>query len=500
MIDWNITTTPQSNLTRLYPQGKALGGTSTRSHQAFTFGTKGSYQKWADAVDDQSYAFDNFAPYLHKPINFTPPASSRLPNSSAHYASNLLNDTSGPLQLTFGAYSWPWSSWVKKAFAQVGIQESQDGFTGGSLHGSGHQLMTVDATLFTKETSESSYLQKLGLQNENLVVYLSSLATRVLFGSSKTAIGVEVDFGGLPLKLLCRKEVILSAGAFRTPQLLMVSGIGPSATLEEHGISVISDLAGVGQNIGDHACVGITRRVNVPTTAELQWNPDVAKEALEDYQSAPPRGPLTTYAGDLLAFEKLPRRYRQKLPASVQKALEEYDDEWPELEYVAFSAYGGPNPGFLGSPEGHNWATLAVALVAPFSRGNVTIRSADTRDNPIVDPAWMSDPRDRQIALQAFRRLQEILNQTSLAPALLGTEAFPPPSSLQTDDQVLSYINLGTNPLFQASGTAKMGRKGDSMAVIDSAARVYGVQNLRVVDASSLSILLPSHIQATVCK
>ncbi len=139
--------------------------------------------------------------------------------------------------------------------------------------------MAVDATLFTKETSESSYLQRLGLQNEKLVVYLSSLATQVLFDSSKTAIGVEVDFGGLPLKPLCREEVILSAGAFRSPHLLMVSGIGPRAALEEHGISVISDLAGVGQNMGDHGCVGITRRVNVPTTAELQWNPRVAKEA-----------------------------------------------------------------------------------------------------------------------------------------------------------------------------------------------------------------------------
>jgi choline dehydrogenase len=112
----------------------------------------------------------------------------------------------------------------------------------------------------------------------------------------------------------------------------------------------------------------------------------------------------------------------------------------------------------------------------------------------------MSDPRDPQIALQAFRRLQDILNSTFLAPVLVGHEAFPPASALETYSQVLEFVNRYTNPLFQASGTAKMGRKSDLMAVMDSKARVFGVNNVRVVDASSLPILLPGHIQATICK
>jgi choline dehydrogenase len=500
MVDWNITTTLQGNLTRLYPQGKALGGTSTRSHQAFMFGTRGSYQAWADALDDDSYSFDAFSPYLHKPINFTPPVSTRLPNSTARYASDLLNHTDGPLQITFGAFAWPWSSWVKRALSQVGVQERQDGFTSGYLHGSGYQLSTMDATSFTKDTSESSYLQKLGLKNEKLIVYTSSLATRVLFDSKKSAIGVEIDFGGLRRFLFTRKEVILSAGAFRSPQLLMISGIGPKETLNEHGINVISDLPGVGQNLGDHSVVGIARRVNVPTTAELQRTPEFAKQSLEQYLSTPPRGPLTSYAGDLVAFEKLPSNYRQKLSGATQRALDEYGEDWPELEYITFSAFGGPNVGFLGSPDGRNWATLAVALVAPFSRGNVTIKSADAHDSPVVDPGWLRDPRDQQMALQAFRRLQEILNHASIAPVLEGNDTFPPSSWIEPDEQALAYIRLANNPLFQASCTAKMGLRGDPMAVIDANARVYGVKNLRVVDSSSLPILLPSHIQGTICK
>ncbi|KAK6063600.1 GMC oxidoreductase [Seiridium cupressi] len=500
IIDWNLTTIPQTGLHRLYPQGKAVGGTSTRSHQAFTFAPKSSYREWADAVDDQSYTWEGFLPHLMRPINFTAPSSFRFPNSTARPPRHWTSHTSGPLQLTFGNYAWPWASWVMKALTGLGFQENPDSFVGGSLHGVGYQLSTLDATSFTKETSDSSYLNRLGMNNENLVVYTNALVTQILFDGSKTAKGVEVDYGGLLLKIACRREIIVSAGAFRSPQLLMLSGIGPKAMLEQHGIPVVSNLAGVGQNLGDQVCVGISRRVNIPTTAELQWNAGAATQALREYESSPPRGPYTTYAGDLLAFEKLPQRYRRELPRPARDSLDALAADRPDLEFVAFSAYGGPHAGFLGSPDGHNWATLAVALASPFSRGNVSIASNRAQDNPLVNPAWMSDPRDVQVALQSFRRLQGILNSTSLAPVLVGHASFPPASALQTDAQVLEFVKTYPNPLFQASGTARMGRKSDPMAVIDSKARVFGVNNIRIVDASSLPILLPGHIQGTICE
>ncbi|WYZ36345.1 hypothetical protein EsH8_XII_000095 [Colletotrichum jinshuiense] len=243
IVDWNLTTTPQAGLHRLYPQGKAVGGTSTRSHQAFTFAPKSSYQEWANAVDDQSYTWEGFYPHLIKPVNFTAPSSYRFPNSTARYPPHWASHTSGPLQLAFSNYAWPWASWVKKALTGLGFEENPDGFVGGSLHGVGYQLSTLD----TKETSDSSYLDRLGMNNENLVIYTNSLVTRILFVASKTANGVEIDYGGLLLKVACRKEVIVSAGAFRSPQLLMLSGIGPKATLEQHGIPVLSELVSTQQ-------------------------------------------------------------------------------------------------------------------------------------------------------------------------------------------------------------------------------------------------------------
>ncbi|OBT56742.1 hypothetical protein VE04_03423 [Pseudogymnoascus sp. 24MN13] len=368
IVDWNLTTTPQAGLHRLYPQGKAVGGTSTRSHQAFTFAPKSSYQEWADIVDDQTYAWEGFTPHLTRPINFTAPSSYRSPNSTARSPLHWTNHTSGPLQLTFGNHAWAWASWVKQALIGLGFQENPDGFVDGSLLGVGYQISTLDATSFTKETSDTSYLNSLGMDNENLVVYTNALATRILFDASKTATGVEFDYGGLLLQISCRKEVIVSAGAFRTPQLLMLSGIGPRATLEKHEIPIISHLPGVGQNLGDQVGAGISPRVDGPTPAELQWNPAAASQALRDYASTPPRGPYTTYAGDLLAFEKLPEPHRRALPPSVRDALDALQADKPELEFVAFSAYGGPQPGFLGSPDGNNWATLAVALASPSSR------------------------------------------------------------------------------------------------------------------------------------
>jgi choline dehydrogenase len=498
--DWGQLTEPQADIVRLYPQGKSLGGSTARGHQTYTFGTTSSYDRWAEIVNDESYMFENFRSWLHKPLNFTRPVLARPANSSVQYAPRLEHDQSGPVSVTFGAYAWPWSSWMQKAFLQAGILKSLNGFTSGSLLGSGYQLMTVDSGTFTKESSETSYLQKLGLGNENLIIYTNVLATKVVFDAKKRAVGVEVDCSGVIVTLLAEEEIILSAGAFRTPQLLMLSGIGPRETLKNYNIPLISELPGVGQDLGDHVAIGIARQVAVTTTAELQWNPDYAHSALEDYRSDGPKGPFTTYVGDLLAFEKLPSRFLRRLSPSTQQTLDALPSDWPHVEHVALSLYAGPSKGFLGSPDGRNWATLATAMVSPFSRGNVTINSTDPHTNPIVNPAYFSDERDIELAIQAFRRVQDILNQTSLSDVLVGTESFPPSSLVETDEDVSRFVKIAATSLFQASGTAKMGRKGDPTAVIDSKARVFGVSNLRVVDASSFPLLMPSHIQATICK
>lgn len=503
MVDWNFTTTPQTgedDQVKLYPRGKTLGGSSARNYQAYHLGTNGSYQQWADSVGDDSYKMENFAQYFHKSLNFTPPASSRAANGTAQFAQDLLLDDQGPLQVTYGAHSWAFSSWAQLALSQVGMGTRADGFTNGALHGNAYIPMTVDATTFTRDSSETSYLQRLGMDNPNLIVYPSTLGKHILFDSDKTATGVEVDFGGLPLTLFARNEVIVSGGAFQSPQILMVSGIGPKATLDKFNIPVIADLAGVGQNLWDHLLGGISYHVNVETTARMSSDAAFRQNAFEQYLSEPPRGPLTSFASDLYAFEKLPERYRSKLSNSTLQGLQQYATDWPELEYFTNSGYNGPQQGYIGSPDGLDYGSILVGLVAPLSRGNVTIRSANMADKPIVNPDWLDDPRDQDLVLQAWHRLRGIFASSSIQPVLIGEEAYPGFANATTDEQILAYIRATFGSVPHAACTCKMGRSNDTMAVVDSQARVFGVKGLRVVDAYSFALLPPGHPQATVCK
>lgn len=191
------------------------------------------------------------------------------------------------------------SSRARLALDQLGFPRLR-GFTSGNILGQSYQLLTLDATSMERDSSETSFLRKLGLPNSNLIVYPSTLATKVLFDANKKATGVTIDFGGEPFLLSVKKEVILSAGAFQSPQLLMVSGVGPASTLRTYNIPVVADLPGVGQNMWDHVIGGPSRRVNVLTTTELSINPQFESQALEDYLSEPPKGMLTDAGSDLL--------------------------------------------------------------------------------------------------------------------------------------------------------------------------------------------------------
>jgi len=140
-----------------------------------------------------------------------------------------------------------------------------------------------------------------------------------------------------------------------------------------------------------------------------------------------------------------------------------------------------------------------VALVAPYSRGNITIRSASMADPPVINPDWLTHPSDQAVAVAGYKRARAFWNLSVMAPIRIGTEAFPEPS-VQSDADLLNIIRQSFTTVSHAACTCKMGRKGDPMAVVDSKARVFGVTNLRVVDASSFALLPPGHPVSTVCK
>lgn len=372
-----------------------------------------------------------------------------------------------------------------------------NGFNGGKMLGSAYTTFTIDPTNAERSSSESSFLQA-ALKNTTLQVYKQTLAQQILFNFNKTAIGVSVSTSGVNYTLSAKKEVIVSAGAFQSPQLLMVSGIGPSAILQSLNIPVVKNLPGVGQNLWDQPWFGSSFRVNVPTASSLQSDPAVYAEAIQAYKLEA-TGPLSISSGGVFGWEKLPNATRASLSPSTLSALSQFPTDWPELEWLPASAFLGyqENHQTADPLDGYNYASLGTALITPLSRGNVSINSSSMADAPLINPNYITDPADIEVAIAALKRQRQLWSVLARYNVTIGEEAFPG-VAVQSDSQILNWIRNAVTPIWHAASTCKMGRKNDSMAVIDSQARVFGVQGLRVVDASSFPFLPPGHPQSTV--
>lgn len=286
-------------------------------------------QQWADAVDDKSYTFDEVLPFYKRSTHFTPPNKEvRFSNASAKYVASAFEEKGGPLEISYANYAMPFSTWMKVGMEAIGIKEAQD-FNTGSLLGTQYCSSTIRPGDQTRSSSESSFLQS---PPGSLDVHKNTLAKKVIFDKNKKATGVQIKgpLGGVST-LNASREVIVSAGAFQSPQLLMVSGVGPAETLEEHNIEVVSSLPGVGQNMWDHPFFGPSYRVNVSTFTKIArdllyllgqfLNSVIAK-----------KGPLTNPIADFLAWEKIPEKLRSSFSAQVQKTLRQFPRDWPEAE------------------------------------------------------------------------------------------------------------------------------------------------------------------------
>ncbi|KAJ5274031.1 glucose-methanol-choline oxidoreductase [Penicillium angulare] len=344
----------------------------------------------------------------------------------------------------------------------------------------------------TTRSSSLEYFKEALVESNNVVLYKSTMAKKVIF-KEKKAIGVMVESGGEKYHITAKKEVVVSAGVMRSPQLLMVSGIGPSATLRAYGVDVIADRPGVGQNLSDNVLVGPTYQVEVTTHNSLA-DPAFLADSINQY-NINRTGMLTNVGGDVSAFEKLPL---DMISVSTMRALNEsFPEDWPHIQYLVLDEYfGSGTDSSSGLKDMRQYVAASVGLVATFSRGNVTITSADVRENPVISPNWLADPRDQEVAIAAFRRGRQLFQTASMNPVVVS-EAFPG-ANYTSDSHILEIIRESANSVYNAVGTNRMGRKSDPWAVVDSRCRVIGVQSLRVVDASAFPFLPPGQPSATV--
>lgn len=505
LIDWGISTTPQpgsANRRLHYARGKTFGGSSARNYFLYHRPTVGSHQQWADEAGDDSYLWDNMLPYYKQSVNNTPPNLELYTNTSIKYDAEAFEPVGGPLKTYFGNAIDPFGTWVRQAFAKAGLTPIA-GISSGKLLGSSYSPLTVDPDAAQRSSSEASFLQTALNARTAPIIYPQTLATKIMMNGT-TATGIHAMTAGtfgtpsLNFTLTARKEVILSAGVFQSPQLLMVSGIGECDELAAFDINCTVPLPGVGKNMWDHPVFGISHAVNVNTASAGLNNATLTAELIELYlQKA--SGPLSIFGAGYFGFEKLPEPYRSRLSNSTLEAFAKVPKDWPELEWLPISAYNGYNLNKQTADprDGKNYATLSVALIHPFSRGNVSLNGPNMWDLPKVDPQYYTAPEDIELLLQAFHRNREIW-KIFVELGVADPEEVFPGKDVQTDEQILKWVGESMACVYHAAATAKMGKASDEMAVVDGDAKVHGTKGLRVVDAAALPFLTPGHPQSVI--
>ncbi|KZT25424.1 GMC oxidoreductase [Neolentinus lepideus HHB14362 ss-1] len=488
IVDWNYTTAPQVNLNNrqvAYPRGYILGGSSSTNFMAYTRGSAAPYDQWA-AIGNEGWGWSDVYPYFKKSCEFTAPLANQsyIPYNASVY------DGEGPLQISFGHYIEPISVYFAEALTNktgpnLTMKESNDG----SPIGVAYLATTVNPAHETRDSSWTSF----GIEasnRSNFHVLTQSLATRILFSDQKengdlVATGVEYqDHTGATQAAYADKEVILTAGAFGSPQLLMVSGVGPSQQLQGNGIDVLVDLPGVGQNLLDHLFFGPVYQVtdNITTAAQFSTNATLYQDDLKEWKYG--EGELSGAISSMSGWERVPDDFLDSIGATELKLLR---SDWNHLQLEVIASGSVPS----GQPG--NYVTPGAVLSYPFSKGNLTIVSNSTTVKPIVQPNWLSSEIDQKLAVWAFKQVREVMLSDTMAPIVLG-EAYPGLDKT-SDEDILAAIQAVAHPIYQASGTCAMKAEVDG-GVVNSKLVVYGTQNVRVADVSIFPIIPSANTMA----
>ncbi|KAL8800725.1 MAG: hypothetical protein Q9182_004968 [Xanthomendoza sp. 2 TL-2023] len=403
LVDWGIIASPQT-------VGHTFEDLFVILH-AVPLGTRGSYQQWADHVGDQSYTFERLLSYFRKSPHFTPPDNAkRGPGSSLPYNPDAFNSAGGPLQVSYTNFYQPFSSYVKLGLQKLGLNIIA-GLNSGSLLGFSEFTLTVDPRTAVRSSSETSFLQA-AIATSTLQVYQRTLAKKIVFDSGKRVKNVLVETAGVMYELSARKEIILSAG-------------------------VPADALGK-----DQPYYTLAYKVNVSTNAQLLVNPAFADQAAEDFLTSQ-KGPLSSPGGNWVGWEKIPSSLRDGLSNTTLSDLAKFPRDWPDLELLPLASATAP------AADKDNYAAISIALLTTTSRGNVTILSDDTNQNPAVSLNWLLTTTDREVAVAGFKRARQLAAAIGIT---VGPEVLPGPQT-KTDEEILEFIRGTVGPIHHASAT-----------------------------------------------
>lgn len=458
--DWKFETQEEAGMAdrRLpWPRGKGLGGSSLINGMLYLRGHRLDYDRWA-SLGNTGWSWDEVLPYFQRAMNTDRP----LPGDGQ----------GGPLWVSELPHD-PLSDAFIAAAARSGIKTTAD-FNGGDNSGAGYFRMNTHRG--QRMSTERAYLRE-AMKRPNLKVISGAQITQVLMQDQR-AQGVAWVKDGNAHQLHANNEVVLCAGAIQSPQILQLSGIGPSALLAQHKISTVVDLPGVGENLQDHLQVRPSYRCEGVETlndvANSQWRS--ARDYLR-YQLTR-TGPLATGV------------YRAGAFLSLDNSAQ---TDWPNVQIhfglVSFDRPHQPPHPFPG-------VTLSACMLRPDSRGRIQIGSADPLARPNIHAGYLSAESDQRLAIQMVRKMREIASQAPLSSFIV--QEHEPGESQQSDAEILDWVRRRAGSIFHPVGTCSMGLHTDPLSVVDSRLRVHGVQGLRVVDGSVMPHIVSGNTNAPI--
>ena len=448
MYDWGLKSEPEPHLggrEMVTPRGKVIGGSSSINGMIYVRGHARDFDHWAES-GAQGWAYADVLPYFKRMENW---------HSGGHGGDKAWRGDNGPLHITRGPRKNPLTQAFVTAGAQAGYPVTGD-YNGQQQEGFG----PFDATIWQgRRWSAANAYMRPALKRPNCDL-IRAFARKIVIENGR-AVGVEVERKGKVEVIGANVEVIVAASSLNSPKLLMLSGIGPAKHLAEHGIEVVADRAGVGQNLQDHLELYIQQAATKPVSLFKHWN--LWGKAKIGAQW------LFTKTG-LGASNQFESAAFVRSKAGV---------EYPDIQYH-FLPIAVRYDGKVAA-EGHGFQAH-VGPMRSVSRGQVTLKSADPKDNPRIQFNYMSDPSDWEDFRTCIRLTREIFGQEAFAP-YRGHE-IQPGEDVQSDEAMDAFIKEHVESAYHPCGTCKMGRADDPMAVVDQETRVIGVDGLRVADSS----------------
>ncbi len=444
----------QVKRTMIQPRGKVLGGTSSINGMLYVRGQREDYDHWAQR-GNSGWSYEDVLPFFKRAEDFAG-------------GGNEFHGEGGPLHVSEPRHKYPLTEAFLAAARNAGYPANAD-YNGATQEGFGYCQWTIRNGW--RHSTAVGYL-KPARSRENLHIVTDAHATRIVF-DSKRATGVEYRAGGRTRTLHAAKEVIVASGAFNSPQLLQLSGIGPAALLQSHGITPLVDLKGVGEGMQDHFNASLIYRLADPAASANALGASYARRALAGlaYLAGRPNylAMGVAYCGGFLKV-------------SPQAAS-------PDVQ-IMFMLFSGEKPG--PHPHAFPGVTVVGVLLRPESSGHVRIVSADPFAAPEIQPNYLASQNDRDVLIGATRAMRRIMSDAALAPHLAGE--YWPGNDCQNDEQIFDFLCDKGRSSYHPTGTCRMGI--DDGAVVDPRLRVREIDGLRVVDASIMPSIASGNTNA----